>query len=234
MRCTNPPPFPLALTDHRGTSRLASLAFLTALAWPLAGWTGEHAPEEAQHDATPDSPRGESHGEGHAKAHGEAQAEAHGEAHGQGHHGGVHEVHHRYLAGVFGVVLGALAEEGTTAHVGVGAFFEMLVIPNWLEIELSTRVLSAETGVELPIELLFKKPFHLTHWFHPFIGIGPALVPAFLEEGNSVHGGGASTIGAYFWLTSDLALLAEFNYNLIYDKGLVHELGGSFGALLGW
>ena len=201
------------------------IAFVAVLFWTGSGRADEHAlPTEAEQKSAeaPTGMHGEGHGEGHEEGHDEAHDEGHDEGHG-GHHG--HRPHHRYFLGVLGTGLAVLADEGTSSHFGVGAFFEIEAIAGWLEFELSLRVLSAQTGVELPIELLIKKPFHVNHWFHPFLGIGPALVPAFLDEGNSVHGGGAAAVGAHFWITSDVALMAEFNYNLIYDNGLVHELG---------
>lgn len=145
-----------------------------------------------------------------------------------------HAEHHRVNVGAAGVVLAVFGgEEGAQAHGGGGIFLEATAIEGWLEIELNLRLLAADGGIETPIDLLFKKPFHLNRWFHPFVGIGPAVVPSFGPRELRTHFGGASAAGAHFWVGRRLAIVAEANYNLIAHDGLLQEAGGAVGLLLG-
>lgn len=153
----------------------------------------------------------------------------------------VHENH--YFIGVKGAYLGAIhkAEAGdhgeahteVAHHGGAGLFFELTLVRHWLELELSIKSLSSEHGVVIPIDILLKVPFHFNKYVIPYVGIGPAM--AITVDGDaSVYFGGASALGAYFWVHRHIGLLLEFNYNILHDHGLVHELGVGAGVVVGF
>ena len=80
-------------------------------------------------------------------------------------------------------------------HFGAGIFGEISAVPNWLEIELAIKALATADGALIPIDVLFKIPFHLTNTIHPFIGLGPTLV--IVAAGDiAVHFGLAVAVGA--------------------------------------
>jgi len=139
------------------------------------------------------------------------------------HGGGMH-----LTVGAKGSYLAAL-DHGHTSHLGGGGIFaEVMVIPEWLEIELEVRIFSGH-GTSLPIDLLFKKPFHLSSKTDFFLGVGPTVVPVFAPGGNTTHFGGAFVAGIYYWLTPHLGVVLEADYNLISSHGAVHELGSGVG-----
>src|SRR5205823_1509227 len=107
--------------------------------------------------------------------------------------------------------------------LGGGLFVAWIAVPGRFELELSARALATEGGIELSQDVLAKVPFHVRPWFHPFIAAGPT-VAEYVVGGEAPgaatrHGwgiGGAVALGADFWLTPRIALVAEVNYNLLY------------------
>jgi hypothetical protein len=51
-----------------------------------------------------------------------------------------------------------------TAYRGPNVMIEWDAIEDWLEFEVGASVFSAEGGIEVPIDLLVKKPFKLARW----------------------------------------------------------------------
>ncbi len=147
--------------------------------------------------------------------------------------GDAHEDGHRFFVGAKGSYLAEFAEEETHHFGGGGLFFEVLAVPHWLEIELFVRAMGNSHGVKLPIDLLLKVPIHVNDVFHPFIGLGPTVVPSFIGD-TAVHFGGVVALGSYFWVSPSWAIVAELNYNFVYEHGLVHEAGVNVGVAYGW
>ncbi|MCP4676873.1 MAG: hypothetical protein GY854_15430 [Deltaproteobacteria bacterium] len=165
----------------------------------------------------------------------EHDVESHGNQPGELEHdaGGSHEEGHTFFAGAKGSYLLGFAHGDIHHFGGGGVFFEVLLIPHWLEIELCVRALGNSHGVILPIDVLLKIPFHVNEVFHPFIGLGPTVVPSFMGE-NEIFFGGVVALGSYFWVTHSWAVTAELNYNLIYEHGVVNEVGVNVGVAYGW
>jgi len=46
-------------------------------------------------------------------------------------------------------------------------------IENWLEFEVGASILATSGGVEVPVDLLVKKPFRLARCAEFMIGVGP-------------------------------------------------------------
>ncbi len=53
---------------------------------------------------------------------------------------------------------------------------EVTPIEHWLELEFGVSVLRATSGAEIPIDLLFKKPWRISHRVEFMAGVGPELV----------------------------------------------------------
>ena len=49
-------------------------------------------------------------------------------------------------------------------HAGANVMVEWEAVENWLELEVGASVLSVDHGVQIPIDLLVKKPFTLAPW----------------------------------------------------------------------
>lgn len=149
------------------------------------------------------------------------------------------EHHKHFFAGVNAMALAVVTPEKTKFAIGPGVFFEFTAVENWLEIEIATHYLNAEGVHEVPIDVLFKKPFHVNDWFHPHVGIGGVAVPIVEEEEAKVEGGLASVVGTYFWFAENAGWSVDVNYNLLFgsEEGHVHvtnEIGGTSGAVFGW
>jgi hypothetical protein len=144
-----------------------------------------------------------------------------------------HEHEHRFHLGVVGSAWYGLGDGGAVGRYGPGAFLAISVIPHWLELTPFVRVLWSKDGVTVPVDLLAEVPFHVTHWFHPFIAVGPTVAPTFSSSGTTAAWGGASAIGAHFYVSPEYALVVEANYNLLDNQGVIeHEVGGTLGALV--
>jgi hypothetical protein len=150
--------------------------------------------------------------------------------------GGEEEHHNHFFIGANSQLLGLF---GTTTEVGYGggAFFEFTVIENWLEVEVAFHAVATSAGkLELPIEVLAKKPWHPAHWVTPYVGLGPIVTPVI---GSYLYAGVAVAGGAYFWVTDWLAVQVEANNNLVFGTGdgagkIVNEFGGTVGLVVGF
>jgi hypothetical protein len=198
---------------------LATVAALTSRQVLAQG----RAPEPHGSDRAPADP-GSDHAEAAASDHNRHEDPDHDAPH----------AHPRFLVGASGGYTVAFAEHEIHHLGGGGLAFEAIAIPRWLAIELVVRGMTSGHGANLPITLLAKKPFHASKAIHPFVGLGPTVVPSFGEDGTSVHFGGVVVAGAHFWIAPHWALLAEVEYGLVYEHGIVHELGMSAGVAFGW
>lgn len=160
-------------------------------------------------------------------------AEAAAEAE-QSEHAGAHAGReNRSFVGAKGAYL-AVPEDGEVHHhLGGGVFLELTLAPRALELELSLKWMSAAAGYELPLDVMLKVPFHVNRVLHPYLGAGFIAVLA-VDDGVAAHFGGGLLGGAYFWITDQVGLLAELNFNLLYGHGLIREFGGAVGVVFGW
>lgn len=156
----------------------------------------------------------------------------------------------RFHVGVHGSVRGSFSGGESEAFYGGGAFLTYVAIHKWLEIELVVDLIAGSHEIEdsgvklqastvrLPIDLLLKKPFHISKHFHPFVGIGPTLVyehETFSGGAPSAQrwsGGGTAVAGVDIWISRHAGLVLEAAYSLLAANGIEHEVGGSLGALI--
>jgi hypothetical protein len=147
----------------------------------------------------------------------------------QGADHGVHAPERHYVIGAMGTYLTAIHGDEVHHLGGGGLLFEATLVPHWLELEYSVRALSDGHALLFPVDVLLKLPIHISDTAVPYIGAGPTVVPSFVDE-LEAFAGIATTAGACFWLWSWGGLFAELNYNLLFEHGLVHEIGGSGGV----
>jgi hypothetical protein len=143
--------------------------------------------------------------------------------------------HHRFVMGANALMLGAIAHGHAVGEYGPGGFLEVVVIRNWLEVEVGAHYLRTTSKIsEIPIDLILKKPFHPLPWLNPYVGVGPTVIPTFASHERTVHFGVVTQVGSYFWLTPHLGFSAEMDYNLVSDHGLTQEVAGSSGVVVGF
>ncbi len=139
----------------------------------------------------------------------------------------------RYIIGAKGSYLAAFSH-GDLQHLGGGGlFFEMTVVPHMLAVEARARFLTDGHVKDIPVDLLLKVPWHVSHTIQVFGGAGPTVVVE-MDDETSAHGGLVVALGAYTWVHPHIALVMEANYNLVFkDKG-THGLGANAGIAYGW
>jgi hypothetical protein len=119
-------------------------------------------------------------------------------------------------------------------HPGANLMVEWDALEDWLELEVGASVLSANHGVEVPIDLLVKKPFRLTHWAEFMIGVGPEVVQV-TGSNKATRLGGEVALDFMFWpWARHLGLWAEPAYDVIFHGGAASGIGATGGVLFGW
>lgn len=155
-------------------------------------------------------------------------------------HGGHHKVHTWSLIGARFSVVTVVGPKGSgtdggrrvSVHPGVSAGYELQVIPDWLEIELTAGAHAYPKGALLPIDLLFKKPFHTHHRVTPYIAIGPSVEFIFAHTRN-VYAGVGGRAGTYLWVTKHFGFDIEAGYNAVFEHGQVaHDIVAEVGPVV--
>ncbi len=146
---------------------------------------------------------------------------------------GEHHPSTRNLLGVrIGYLHAAFNRDGSLVRIpGIlaGLSYERTIVPRWLEIEISAPVAvlleDEHTIVAVPIDVHFKKPFHLSPRVTPYVGIGPALDIEVAPELKLFYGGSLA-VGTYVWFNDSVGLDVEADYNLVVkdDQTLGQEL----------
>jgi hypothetical protein len=134
---------------------------------------------------------------------------------------------HNVLAAKF-IGMTTRTTRGSEQLSGTGIVYERTVIPHWLELEFSAAALFGNHHhTVFPMDILFKKPFHVASMLDFFIGVGPAL--SYHVEEHELFVGAIASAGCYVWLGNHLGLLFEVDYALIPEHGAVHEFEGASG-----
>lgn len=142
------------------------------------------------------------------------------------------ELEHQVIVGLGGAVEVELP--GRRTHGGGNLFLEVLVVENWLEMELGVSTLGADGGVEVPMVLLVKKPFHLHRRVELMVGLGPALVAYSGTPKDGAFFGFDVVADFMFWPSHSVGFWVEPSYDLVLRSGVAHSLGWTGGVLFGW
>ncbi len=157
-----------------------------------------------------------------------------------------HGRHHREMPNLGGAKIGHMSifepsEHGGTTHesrLAIGLFYERVLLPGWLEVELTgLGDITLEEPYEvtfLPFDLHFKKPFHPSPSWTPYVGLGPAMDVTANSE-PEVFFGGSLVAGAYLWFKPHFGLDLELDYNFIREEGeWVHQIMPALGPVVRW
>jgi len=124
---------------------------------------------------------------------------------------------------------------GGSFHSGRNAMVEWDIIENWQELEVAASLLAGDKGVEVPIDLIVKKPFRLTQSVELMLGIGPELVRLSTPAKKTTYVGGQAAIDFMFWPSHRFGLWVEPTYDLVFQNTtLSHGIGSMGGLLVGW
>lgn len=111
--------------------------------------------------------------------------------------------------------------EGSVQKGGTFAL-EFTPIEDRLELECGLTVLAANGGVEVPVDVLFKKPWRLSPQFEFMIGAGPEIVHAF-GPNHATLWGGEAVLDFMFWPRRNIGWYVEPGYEITSRAGSAHH-----------
>ena len=118
-------------------------------------------------------------------------------------------------------------------HPGGTFAFEVTPIENWLELEIGVAAIRGDTGTEIPIDVLFKKPWRFSPHFEFMIGVGPEIVHATAPD-RATFWGLSSVLDFMFWPRKNIGWYVEPGYEVTFRGGTTHHgLGIAAGLLIG-
>ncbi len=112
-------------------------------------------------------------------------------------------------------------------HTGGTFAFEVTPIENWLELELGVSVIPHRGGVEVPVDLLFKKPWRLSRTVEFMAGVGPELIHSTVD-GQTFWG--LSAVGDLMvWPRQNVGWYVEPGIERTFERG-DHQTGFAIAA----
>lgn len=132
-----------------------------------------------------------------------------------------------------GVPYLAAFEEGSVHHlVGVGGSFSAYFVPHLLSFELVSHALFGEHVQSFPVDLVVKADAVLSRVVHPYVTLGPTVVPEVAHGEAKVWIGAALALGVDLWFSHHWGFMVELNGNLIARRGVRPEVGAFVGPVL--
>ena len=118
-------------------------------------------------------------------------------------------------------------------HPGGTFAFEVTPIENWLELEIGFTAIHENSGTEMPVDLLFKKPWRLSPAVEFMAGAGPELVHATGPD-HGTFGGVNAVLDFMFWPRKNIGWYVEPGYELTFREGTTHQgVGMDLGLIFG-
>jgi hypothetical protein len=118
-------------------------------------------------------------------------------------------------------------------HPGGTFAFEVTPIENWLELEVGATAIRADSSTEIPVDLLFKKPWRFSPQFEFMIGVGPELIHATGGD-HATYWALSSVLDFMFWRRKNVGWYIEPGYELTFRDGTTrHGIAIAGGVLIG-
>jgi len=118
-------------------------------------------------------------------------------------------------------------------HPGGTIAFEVTAIEHWLELEVGFTALRGDGTTEMPVDVLFKKPWQISPTFELMIGLGPEVIHATGPDSGTFWGL-SSVIDLMFWPKKNVGWYVEPAYEITFrDGGTGRGLGIAAGLLIG-
>jgi hypothetical protein len=204
-----------------------SFAFLLLFFLPTHAFADDKTDED--HETTEEAPLEDADSVEH---HEDSLDDSHGDEDDVSHEE-KHEIHQRFFVGIKGTALASVGHDAF-GMFGTGIFFDVAVFHDWLKIEVVTRFLRSSHGTVVPVELMFKKPFHPSDRVILFYGLGPGVAFHFAHEEKHIYPTIASVFGTYIWITDHVGINFESISSLVFEDSLVSENGFGIGVVFGW
>jgi hypothetical protein len=120
-----------------------------------------------------------------------------------------------------------------SVHRGGTFALEFTPIEGRLELECGVAALAANGGVEMPVDVLFKKPWRLSPQFEFMIGAGPEIVQAF-GPNHATFWGGEAALDFMVWPRENVGWYVEPGYEVTFRTGTRHHgVALAAGLLIG-
>jgi len=118
-------------------------------------------------------------------------------------------------------------------HTGGTFAFEVTPIEHWLELEIGVTAIPAGGSVEMPFDVLFKKPWQFSPRFEFMLGAGPEIVHASGGSGATFWGW-EGVLDFMFWPKKNVGWYVEPSYEITFRAGMEHHgVGVAIGLLIG-
>jgi hypothetical protein len=118
-------------------------------------------------------------------------------------------------------------------HPGATFAVEVTPIEHWLELEVGFSALRADGGLEIPVDVLLKKPWQFGDSFEFMIGGGPEIVRATGPDRRTFWGIEA-VADLMFWPRRNLGWYVEPGYEVTFSDGATqHGMAIAAGLLIG-
>jgi hypothetical protein len=118
-------------------------------------------------------------------------------------------------------------------HPGGTFAFEVTPIEHWLELEVGFTAILADAGTEMPVDILFKKPWPISRSFEFMVGAGPEVIHATGRDAGTFWGV-SSVLDFMFWPKANVGWYLEPGYEVTFRDGTTHHgLGIAAGLLIG-
>ena len=122
--------------------------------------------------------------------------------------------------------------EGLHAKGGTFAF-EVTPIEHWLELEFGVAAVRADGVTEVPIDVLFKKPWQVSKQFEFMVGIGPEVIHS-SGPTPQTYWGVSSVLDLMFWPKRNIGWYLEPGYEITFPNDSTHHgLAMAAGVLIG-
>ena len=123
-------------------------------------------------------------------------------------------------------------DEGVQAK-GATFAFEVTPIEHWLELEVGVAAIRHDGATEVPIDVLFKKPWSFSPQFEFMIGVGPELIHV-AGQNPQTYWGLSSVLDFMFWPTKNVGWYLEPGYEVTFhDSAAHHGLAMAAGLIIG-
>lgn len=118
-------------------------------------------------------------------------------------------------------------------HHGGTFAVEVTPIEHWLEVEIGFTAIRDDVAAEMPIDVLFKKPWRFSRQFEFMIGLGPEVVHA-TGPAHATFWGLSSVLDFMFWPRKNVGWYVEPGYEVTFRDGSRHHgIGLAAGLLIG-
>jgi hypothetical protein len=133
--------------------------------------------------------------------------------------GGHHREHPSLVGAKYGQRLRWGDEEGVGVTTVVGPLVERVIVHRRLELELEVPISIGHRGeLVVPIGLHFKRPFHPSPRWSPYIGLGPT-VELGIRPRRRVAVGISTVAGSYLWLSPRLGFDVDIAFDVALERG---------------